>query len=252
MTKSLPKTEQIYPYHTTIDMMTTSEAFDLMLEDQSTVINVLKSIKTSIVDVIDIIYKHIKKHEDSRLIYCGAGSSGRIAVQDGAELNPTFGWDDNKFDFLIAGGEKALSKSIENAEDNKLDAIRMFKKMKISKKDVVICLAASGNTIFTNEIVKLSKRKGAFTLAISNNPDGIILSNCTMHLILDTKEEVVAGSTRLKAGTAQKICLNIISTLLMTKFGKVKDGMMIEMIARNKKLLKRKKIISSIINSKII
>ena len=248
MTKTLPKTEQIYPYHTTIDEMSTSDAFDLMLKDQSKVIEIINREKLNIVYVINEMYKHLERNKNGRLIYCGAGTSGRIAVQDGAELNPTFGWKSKQFNFLIAGGEKALSKSIENAEDNKDLAHEMFKKVSVTNKDIIICLAASGNTPFTNEILKLASKKGALTLAISNNPDGKILMNSKMNLILDTEQEVVAGSTRLKAGTSQKICLNIISTLLMTKLGKVKNGMMIELIANNEKLVQRKKIINKILS----
>ena len=104
-------------------------------------------------------------------------------------------------------------------------------------------LAASGNTQFTNEILKFSSSKNALTIAISNNPNGFILNNARCKIILNTKEEVVAGSTRLKAGTAQKVCLNIISTLVMTQLGGVKKGMMVNMIPKNEKLRQRAKLI---------
>ena len=121
--------------------------------------------------------------------------------------------------------------------------LKLQLKKKINPSDVVFGIAASGNTQFTNQVLKHSYLKKALTIAISNNPNGLILKNAELKITLDTKEEVVAGSTRLKAGTAQKICLNIISTLVMTQLGGVKQGMMINMVPKNKKLRQRAKII---------
>ena len=173
------------------------------------------------------------------MVYCGAGTSGRIAVQDAVELYPTFGWPRNRIEFILAGGVKSLQKSIENAEDDIIEARKNFLEKKIKQNDVVICLAASGNTKYTNEILKECLKNKIMSIAVSNNPNGVILNNSNFKIILDTQQEVVAGSTRLKAGTAQKICLNIISTLVMAKLGNVKNGMMINMIPTNNKLKKR-------------
>ena len=189
--------------------------------------------------IINFLISHLSKFEDARLVYCGAGTSGRIAVQDAVELYPTFGWPRNKIEFILAGGIKSLQRSIENAEDDVLEARKNFIEKKIRKNDVVICLAASGNTKFTNEILKECIKNNIKSIAVSNNPNGVILKNSNFKIVLNTQQEVVAGSTRLKAGTAQKICLNIISTIVMSKLGNVKNGMMINMIPSNDKLKQR-------------
>ena len=137
---------------------------------------------------------------------------------------------------------------LKDAEDDTNLPKILIDKKDINSKDIVIGLAASGNTQFTNEILKFSSSKKALTIAISNNPNGLILNNAKYKNVLNTKEEVIAGSTRLKAGTAQKVCLNIISTLVMTQLGRVKKGMMINMIPKNKKLRQRAKIIKHILS----
>ena len=239
MNVNISQLEQSYPTGKQIDALDINDAFHLMLDDQSKVIEVINKSKKNILDAIDFLICHVSTHKDSRLIYCGAGTSGRIAVQDAVELLPTFGWPKSRIDFILAGGSQALQNSIENAEDDIEKAKETFIEKKIGYKDVVICIAASGNTSFTNEIMKSSFKCNVPTIAISNNPEGVILKNANFRIVLDTKQEVVAGSTRLKAGTAQKICLNIISTILMTKLGHVKNGMMINMVPTNKKLKER-------------
>ena len=236
-------TELLYPSNMQIDKMNLVDAFKFMLNDQSKVISIINTSMQDILKVIEKVVEHIKKNKSTRLIYCGAGTSGRIAVQDGVELTPTFGWPKSKIDFLLAGGEKALIESIEGAEDDIVSPKILINKKKINSNDIVFGLAASGDTKFTNEILKYSSLNKALTIAISNNPKGLILNNAKLKIILNTKEEVVAGSTRLKAGTAQKVCLNIISTLVMTQLGGVKKGMMVNMIPTNKKLKHRAKII---------
>ena len=161
------------------------------------------------------------------------------------ELFPTFNWPNERLDFIIAGGIKALLKAVENAEDNMSMAENIVAEKLICNKDVVIGIAASGNTPFTCKVLEKAKCNNALTIAISNNPKGKILEYGDHKIILNTKEEVIAGSTRLKAGTAQKICLNIISSMVMVKMGKVKNGIMNEMIPTNKKLRLRKKLINS-------
>tara|TARA_B100000242_G_scaffold258617_1_gene202984 strand:+ start:731 stop:1486 length:756 start_codon:yes stop_codon:yes gene_type:complete len=236
-------TELLYPSNMQIDKMNLVDAFKFMLNDQSKVISIINTSMQDILKVIEKVVEHIKKNKSTRLIYCGAGTSGRIAVQDGVELTPTFGWPKSRIDFLIAGGKKSLIESIENAEDDINSPKILVEKKKINSSDIVFGLAASGNTQFTNQVLKYSYLKKALTIAISNNPKGLILKNAELKINLNTKEEVVAGSTRLKAGTAQKICLNIISTLVMTQLGRVKQGMMINMVPKNKKLRQRAEII---------
>lgn len=239
MNYKIPKIEQIYPIKHQIDTLDLSKSFNLMINDQAKVIDVIKKNKKNFLIIINFLISHLSKFEDARLVYCGAGTSGRIAVQDAVELYPTFGWPRNKIEFILAGGIKSLQRSIENAEDDVLEARKNFIEKKIRKNDVVICLAASGNTKFTNEILKECIKNNIKSIAVSNNPNGVILKNSNFKIVLNTQQEVVAGSTRLKAGTAQKICLNIISTIVMSKLGNVKNGMMINMIPSNDKLKQR-------------
>ncbi len=250
MSKNIPETELLYTKSIPVDKLSTLDALQLMLNEHE---NGMKSVRESIEKIekaVISIYSHIQKSNKGKLIYCGAGTSGRIGVQDGVELYPTFGWPVDRLNFLLAGGKEALTKSIENSEDDIENAKFLAKNNNFNESDVVIGLAASGNTKFTEEILKIASKKGALTVAISNNPNGSILKQAKVKIILDTKQEVIAGSTRLKAGTAQKVCLNLISSMVMIMMGKVKDGQMINMVSNNKKLKDRKFRIEAYFNKK--
>lgn len=240
MIKNIPKTERTYKKSKPIDHLSSTEAIALMIKEQKDASQGVYKAMKSIEIATDKIYEHLKSSSKGRLIYAGAGTSGRIGVQDGVELLPTFGWPQKRLDYIIAGGKKAILKSIENAEDDTSQAIDKILKKSVSSQDVVIALAASGNTPFTCKVLEEANKKGALTIGISNNPNGNLLKFADSKIILDTKEELIAGSTRLKAGTAQKICLNIISSLVMIKMGRVKNGKMSHMLATNQKLRDRK------------
>lgn len=248
--KEFPLTEQQFSKKKSIDNLPLIDALSLMIDEQKMSVIVLNEILDVLELTVEKVVMRLKNSKTSRLIYVGAGTSGRIGVQDGVELYPTFGWPFKRLDFIIAGGIEALIKPIEGAEDDVKKAQLNFKKAKIKKEDIVFGLSASGNTPFTCEILKLSKQAGALTIAISNNHIGKILNFGQLKLILNTRQEVVAGSTRLKAGTSQKICLNIISTMVMTKLGFVKNGMMVNLQALNRKLKKRKLHIQNILNTR--
>ena len=241
MKNILPKSELLLKKSRPIDKLSTDEAIFLMADEQQNAALEVKKASKSIEHAINQIYKHLSLYKKGRLIYVGAGTSGRIGVQDGVELFPTFNWPLGRLDFIIAGGNKAIIKAIENAEDDIKYAVDEVKRKSINYTDVIIGLAASGDTPFTCKVLEESLNKQALTIAISNNPNGKILNFGKVKIILDTKEEVVAGSTRLKAGTAQKICLNIISTVVMAKMGRVKNGYMNELVVTNEKLRQRKK-----------
>jgi len=177
--------------------------------------------------------------QGGRLIYAGAGTSGRLAVQDGAELAPTFGWPEERLLLLIAGGHEALSRSIEGAEDDITQVTQFTDAQGVNSDDVLVAVAASGTTPFAVEALREGKRRGALTIGIANNKDTPVLSESDCPIWLDTGSEVIAGSTRLKAGTAQKIALNALSSLLMIRLGKVHAGLMVDVRATNEKLLKR-------------
>ena len=240
MSQNIPRTELLYKKSKPIDHLSISDAIMLMVNEQKkAALEVKKSIKR-IEAAVNQIYEHLLLNTKGRLIYVGAGTSGRLGVQDSVELFPTFHWPKDSTDFIIAGGKRAIFDAVENAEDDIFLAIEDVSKKSINSQDVVIGLAASGNTPFTCKVLELASKKGALTISISNNPKGNILNFGQVQIILDTKEEVISGSTRLKAGTAQKICLNIISSMVMVKMGRVKNGIMSHMVPTNEKLRHRK------------
>ena len=240
MTRHISKTELLYKKSKPIDHLSVGKGIALMVKEQKDAAMAVKNVTDSIELAINQIYERLMLHNEGRLIYAGAGTSGRIGVQDGVELLPTFNWPDKRLDYIIAGGNKAIIKAVENAEDDVLAAKDAISKKLVNSNDVVIGLAASGNTPFTCKVLEEAEKKGALTIAISNNPDGYILKFGDAKIILDTQEEVISGSTRLKAGTAQKICLNIISSMVMIKMGRIKNGIMSHMVPTNEKLRNRK------------
>ena len=172
-----------------------------------------------------------------RLIYIGAGTSGRLAMQDAAELLPTFGFENTLV--LLAGGQQASNKAQENAEDDSEAAIKEIEAAKVSKNDVVIGLAASGKTPYAVAGIKKAKTLGAFTIGISNNADTPLLTESDIGILLETGPEVLAGSTRLAAGTSQKIVLNALSSSVLIQLGGAYQNLMVGMRSTNSKLRQR-------------
>ena len=245
MFKNIPKTELLYKKSKPIDHLSVSDGILLMADEQKKATIEVRKASKSIEFAINKIYDHLMLNTKGRLVYVGAGTSGRVGVQDGVELFPTFNWPKDRLEYIIAGGNKAILNAVENAEDDILQAEEAISKKIINSQDVVIGLAASGNTPFTCKVLEEANKKGALTITISNNPKGNILKFGQAQIILDTKEEVISGSTRLKAGTAQKICLNIISSMVMVKMGRVRDGIMSHMVSTNEKLRLRKQRINN-------
>jgi N-acetylmuramic acid 6-phosphate etherase len=189
-------------------------------------------------NVIDKIYENFKR--GGRIIYIGAGTSGRIGAQDAIEMWPTYGLGKDRFDYLIAGGEEALRRSVENAEDMENDAVNGLRDKNLNSLDTVVGISASGTTPFVIAGVRYAKMIGAYTVAIVNNPESPMLDIADDSIVLNTGEEVIQGSTRLKAGTAQKMVLNIISTSIAVKSGRTYGNQMIHMKAfYNRKLRQR-------------
>ena len=174
-----------------------------------------------------------------RLAYAGAGTSGRIAAQDGAELLPTFDWPEDRLLLLVAGGAAALLRAVENAEDEAGQATRLIADHALDACDVLIAVAASGATPFTLACLDAAKEARALTIGIANSPDAPLLQQADHAILVQTGAEPIAGSTRMKAGTAQKIVLNLLSTLLMLRLGRVYRGQMVDMRAGNAKLRAR-------------
>ncbi len=177
--------------------------------------------------------------DGGRLAYAGAGSSGRLGAQDGAELEPTFDWPRDRLVLLIAGGVRALTQAVENAEDDSDDARAQVASAGIGPRDVVIGVAASGGTPFTVAVVAAAREQGALTVGLANSAGSALLAAAGHPILLATGAEPIAGSTRLKAGTAQKVALNLLSTAMMTGLGRVHAGRMVDMQARNAKLRRR-------------
>ena len=172
-----------------------------------------------------------------RILYIGAGTPGRLGVQDGVELAPTYGW--LRTEFVIAGREKALTQSVEGAEDDAAAAEAQIAALNLTSADVCIAVSASGQTPFTVAACKAAQTAGAQTIGISSNENSPLLQEAEHKVFIASGPEPVAGSTRMNAGTAQKVALNMISTLIMMRLGHVYDGLMVDVQLTNAKLRDR-------------
>jgi N-acetylmuramic acid 6-phosphate etherase len=222
---------------TDIDQWPTIDAIEAMLDGQIAAILAIRDATQSIAIAAEAAAHRLSN--GGRLIYAGAGTSGRVAVQDGVELSPTFGWPQNRLGYLLAGGIEALSKSAEGAEDDEVAGKAAVLAEKIGDNDVVIGVAASGRTPFTIAVLNAARAAGALTIAISNNPAAPILDAGEYGILAATGSEIIAGSTRMKAGTAQKAILNMLSTAIMLRLGRVYNGLMVDMQISNDKLQAR-------------
>ncbi len=230
-------TESASPRFTDIETWPTVEAIDAMLESQFSALACIKAQVPLIAAASEAGAARLKR--GGRLIYVGAGTSGRIAVQDGVELGPTFGWPRERLEFVIAGGMAALSSSAEYAEDDAIAGQSMIAALNLMPNDVVIGVAASGRTPFTVAAIEYARCSGAMTIGLANNCNTVLLIAAEHGILADTGSEVIAGSTRMKAGTAQKIILNMLSTAMMLQLGGVYRGLMVNMVISNEKLRQR-------------
>ncbi len=220
-----------------LDLWETADALRALLQDQQAGVAAVGPALPALAAAVDAAVPRLRA--GGRLVYVGAGTSARIGVQDGAELFPTFNWPKDQVAFVIAGGEGALLRAIENAEDSAADGAARMVEINVGSNDVVLALAASGNTPFTVAAMKAARGRGALTIGIANNAGSQLLAASEHPILVETGEEAVAGSTRLKAGTAQKVVLNLFSTLAMVRLGKVYRGMMVHMRPTNEKLRHR-------------
>lgn len=176
---------------------------------------------------------------NGRLIYVGAGTSGRIAALDASEIPPTFNTDPGSVQFIIAGGEKALASSTEASEDDTALGVAETRKRKPGKHDVVLGIASSGRTPFTIAAVEYARSRGARTIALTCNPGSPLERAAHFAIVTEVGPEVLAGSTRMKAGTSQKMVLNMISTGAMARLGNIYGNLMVNVWTNNEKLVKR-------------
>lgn len=216
-----------------------------MLEGQVQAARAAKALAPLIADAVSAAVHRLKR--GGRIILVGAGTSGRIAVQDGVELAPTYGWPMDRLVFLLAGGRNALVESSEAAEDDAELAIDEISECAITPDDVVIGVAASGRTPYTCAAIERARSMGGLTIGLANQAGTPLLDLSEIALCAETGPEFISGSTRMKAGTAQKIVLNTLSTGIMIGLGRTYNGLMTHMSVSNDKLRRRAAdIISSI------
>jgi N-acetylmuramic acid 6-phosphate etherase len=231
------KTERSSPRYSSIDLWEPEDILESLIEGQFSAVAAVRAALPAINSAA--VAMEARLRDRGRLVYAGAGTSGRLAVQDGAELIPTFGWPEDRLLLLMAGGRDALLQSVEGAEDEVDHAVQFLGQHEINIDDVLIAVAASGTTPFTLACLRETRRRGALTIGIANNPATPILEESHHPILLNTGSEPIAGSTRLKAGTAQKVTLNVLSSLLMILLGRVYQGLMVDVRALNEKLVRR-------------
>lgn len=233
----MKETERPSPRYSGIDLWSPSDILEAMTEGQFAAVAAVHAARPAIERAALAIESRLK--DGGRLVYAGAGTSGRLAVQDGAELTPTFSWPQERLLLLIAGGEEALTQAVEGAEDETEEASALVRHHRLDERDVLIAVAASGSTPFTLSCLREAGRRGALTIGIANNRDTPLLAEAEHPIALDTGAEPIAGSTRMKAGTAQRIALNLLSSLVMILLGRVYRGLMVDLQAVNEKLVRR-------------
>lgn len=220
-----------------LDQCSTIEIIQLMNEEEKTVDLAIKNQEKNIETVITEITKCLE--QKGRLIYVGAGTSGRLGVLDAAECIPTFGVSKDQVIGVLAGGNKAFVEAIEGVEDDFDQGSIDLEALKIFNKDIVVGIAASGRTPYVLGALNYAKEKNAQTVALACNKDSEIGRCAQLKIELDVGPEVLSGSTRLKSGTAQKKVLNMLSTISMIRIGKVYENLMVDVKATNKKLKRR-------------
>lgn len=230
-------TEAIDSRFSKIDTLSTLELLKLFNESDKSVAEEVAKVLPIVADAISEITKRMES--GGRLIYVGAGTSGRLGVLDASECIPTFSLEDGLVIGLIAGGDTALRTGIEGAEDVLEGAIEDLRKLNLSKRDSLVGIAASGRTPYVIGALKYAKEIGAASIALSCNLNSEISKYCDIAIEVNTGAEILAGSTRLKAGTAQKLVLNMISTVSMINLGKTYGNLMVDLQVNNIKLRDR-------------
>lgn len=228
-------TEYLDPELLDLDTRSNEELLTLLLQSQQQAIDAVAGVQAGLDAAIADAAKRLISG-DGRICFVGAGASGRIAVQDGAELWPTYGWPLSRTCLRIAGGDQALIRSVEGIEDDADAAEADVDALTLDRSDVVVALAASGRSRWTVAWAATAKKAGALCIGIANNPRTPLLSAVDHSLYLDSGTEVLGGSTRMTAGTAQKIVLNLFSTALMIRLNRTYGNLMVDMAAVNAKL----------------
>jgi N-acetylmuramic acid 6-phosphate etherase len=234
-------TEKISGRYAELDSWSSCEMIAAMYESQLSAAAAVRTALQAIADAVDAAVPALQR--GGRIVYVGAGTSGRIGVQDGSELPPTYDWPADRVVFAMAGGLGALVASAEDAEDHESNGAQAMAEARVGPDDVVLGLAASGTTPYTIGALRAAGAAGAITIAVASNPGAPLFDVAAHRILVETGAEVIAGSTRMKAGTAQKIVLNLFSTAVMVKLNRVYRGLMVHMRARNAKLRRRATVI---------
>ncbi len=233
MKQSVPPTEQRNPQSTGLDLLETRDLVDLLVRDQSEAVAVVRAQAATLARVVEATVERVKR--GGRVHYVGAGTSGRLGVLDASEMPPTFGTPPALVCAHIAGGDRALREAIEGAEDDSAAGERAMDEH-VLPDDVVLGISASGGARFVIAALERAREIGALTVAITSSDASALVAAAALAIVLPTGPEVLSGSTRLKAGTAQKITLNTLSTAVMVRLGRVHDNLMIDVVATNEKL----------------
>ncbi|HXO04897.1 MAG TPA: N-acetylmuramic acid 6-phosphate etherase [Candidatus Sulfotelmatobacter sp.] len=231
------RTEQRNPRSRGLDAKSTLEILRVLNREDARVAAAVRRELPKISHAVDAIVKSFRN--GARLFYVGAGTSGRLAVLDAAECPPTFGTPPKMVRAIIAGGSRAVRGAVEGAEDSAKNGARDLLKAGVKRGDAVVGLAASGSTPYVLGALQFAKKRGAATIGVTSNPKSQLASAADIAITLDTGPEAIAGSTRLKAGTAQKMVLNLLSTASMVRLGRVYEDWMIYVALTNQKLRKR-------------
>lgn len=231
------KTETPNSEHSQLDQYPTPQLVETLVADQLTAINAVRAAAPQIAAAVDAAVPRMQA--GGRLIYVGAGTSGRLGVLDSVELYPTFSWPNERAVALLAGGIDAMFVAVEGAEDDLDQGAADLRAQKPTANDVVLLLAASGRTPYVLGALRAARELGALTVGFANNPDSPVAGEAEIGVTLDTGNEIISGSTRLKAGTSQKIALNTFSSSLMVRLNKVYGNLMVDLKPTNAKLVVR-------------
>jgi len=231
------KTETPSAQHTLLDEYPVPNLVNAFIDDQIHAVNAVRAASAQIAAAVTAAVPRIEA--GGRLVYVGAGTSGRLGLLDSVELYPTFTWPPERAVALLAGGREAVYKAVEGAEDSAAAGAADIAAAGVGPHDVVLLLAASGTTPYVLGAITAAKKRGALTIGIANNPEAPVTREAEIGITLDTGAEVISGSTRLKAGTAQKITLNTFSSALMVRLNKVYGNLMVDVKPTNAKLIKR-------------
>ena len=230
-------TEQPHPAHAQLDSYGTLALVDTLAADQAGAAAAVRQAAPALALAVDAAADRLR--QGGRLVYVGAGTSGRLGLLDSVELHPTFSWPHGRALALLAGGDGALYRAVEGAEDSREGGAADIAAAGVGALDVVLLLAASGTTPYAVAAAEAARAAGALTVGLANNPGTPLLAACEIAVLLDTGPELISGSTRLKAGTAQKIALNTFSSAVMVKLHKVYGNLMVDVRASNAKLVQR-------------